>query len=82
MLKVGDKLRILYPFSVFRGCIIAMLVCVCIALTIGLVLEHQKRVEAQEQNVRMEKQLKEMSVQVNEIWAEYIATMKRIQQHG
>lgn len=24
MLKVGDKLRILYPFSVFRGCIVTV----------------------------------------------------------
>ena len=59
-----------------------MLACACIALTIGLVIEHQKRVEAQEQTIRMEKQIKEMSVQVNEIWAEYMGMMKRLQQHG
>lgn len=62
--------------------IIAMLTCLSFALAIGLVVEHQKRVEAQEQNLRMEQQIREMSVQVNEIWAEYMGMMKRIQQHG
>ena len=62
--------------------IIVILVCTCIALSIGLVVEHQKRVEAQEQTIRMERQIKEMSVQVNEIWAEYMGMMKRLQQHG
>ena len=38
--------------------------------------------EAQEQNARMEQQLKEMSAQVNEIWVEYMGIMKRLQQHG
>ena len=62
--------------------IIVILSCVCIALTIGLVIEHQKRVEAQQQNIRMEQQLKEISGQINEIWTEYMGVMKRIQGNG
>ena len=62
--------------------IIATLTCVCIVLAGGLIVEHQKRVVAEEQNARMEQQIKEISSQVNEIWNEYMGVMRRIQQHG
>ena len=58
------------------------LMCLCVALAIGLGVTQHKLLEAQEQNARMEQQLKEMGAQVNAIWVEYIGQMKRIQQHG
>lgn len=62
--------------------IVVALSCLCIALVIGLGVTQHKLLEAQEQNARMEQQLKEMGAQVNAIWVEYIGQMKRIQQHG
>lgn len=58
------------------------LTCLCVALAISLGVTHCQLQEAQEQNARMEQQLKEMSAQVNEIWVEYMGIMKRLQQHG
>lgn len=60
----------------------AFLACLCVAMAIALGIKHIQLVEAREQNARMELQMQEMSKQVNEIWAEYMGQMKRIQQHG
>ena len=62
--------------------IIAILACVCVALTIGLVVEHQKRMDAQELTAKQERQLKELYAQVNELTIQYIGIVKRIQGHG
>lgn len=58
------------------------LTCLCVALAIGLGVTQHKLLEAQEQNARMEQQLKKMGAQVNEIWVEYMGIMKRLQQHS
>ena len=62
--------------------ITAALACLCVALGIALGIEHHKRVQAQEQNARMEQQMREIRSQVDGIWSEYVSTIKRIQQHG
>ena len=62
--------------------ITAFLLCLCIALGIAYGLERQKRIEVEEQNARMERQVKEISSQVNEIWNEYMGVMKRVQNYG
>lgn len=62
--------------------IIAILVCVCVALAIELIEEHKKRVDAQELTVRQERQLKELYSQVNELTIQYIGIVKRVQGHG
>ena len=62
--------------------ITAFLLCLCIALGIAYGVERQKRIEVEEQNARMGRQVKEISSQVNEIWNEYMGVMRRIQNHG
>ena len=62
--------------------LIVFLTCLCIALLLVIGYQHEQYTELAEQNHKMELQIKEMSSQVNEIWAEYMGMMKRIQQHG
>ena len=62
--------------------LVVFLTCLCIALLLVIGYQHQQYAELVEQNHRMELQLKKMSSQVNEIWAEYMGVMKRLQQHG
>ncbi len=63
-----------------RLVVVLTLMCIILLLIIGY--QHEKYVELVEQNHKMEIQIREMSTQVNEIWAEYMGMMKRIQQHG
>lgn len=58
------------------------LACLCIALGIALGMEHYKLVQAQEENADMRRQIKEIRVQVDHIWAEYMGIVKRAQQYG
>lgn len=62
--------------------LVIFLTCLCIALLLVIGYQHEQYVELAAQNHKMELQIKEMSSQVNEIWAEYMGMMKRIQQHG
>lgn len=62
--------------------ITAFLTCLCVALMIALgVTQHQLN-EAQTENETMRQQIREIRVQVDEIWAEYMGLVKWIQQHG
>ena len=58
------------------------LACLCTALGIALGVEHYKLVQAQEENADMRRQIKEIQVQVDHIWAEYMGIVKRAQQYG
>lgn len=62
--------------------LVVFLTCLCIALLLVIGYQHEQYVELAAQNHKMGLQIKEMSNQVNEIWAEYMGMMKRIQQHG
>ena len=62
--------------------LVVFLTCLCIVLLLVIGYQHEQYEELVAQNHRMELQLKEMSSQVNEIWAEYMGVMKRLQQHG
>lgn len=58
------------------------LVLLCLTLTIALGVEHHKLIEVQEQNTRMEKQMKTLSAQVNEITAQWLDLVKRMKYHS
>ena len=58
------------------------LVLLCLTLTIALGVEHHKLIEVQEQNTRMEKQMKTLSAQVNEITAQWLELVKRVKYHN
>ena len=62
--------------------LVVFLTCLCIALLLVIGYQHEQYSELAAQNHRMEIQIREMSAQVNEIWAEYMGVMKRLQQHG
>ena len=62
--------------------LIVFLTSLCIVLLVIIGYQHEQYAELAEQNHKMELQIREMSTQVNEIWAEYMGMMKRIQQHG
>ena len=62
--------------------LVVFLTCLCIALLLVIGYQHEQYSELAVQNHRMEIQIREMSAQVNEIWAEYMGVMKRLQQHG
>jgi hypothetical protein len=57
------------------------LTCLCVALAISLGVTHCQLQEAQEQNARMEQQLKELYGQVNELTLQYVEIVKRVQNH-
>lgn len=58
------------------------LIFLSLALLLALGVQHQKLVEVQDQNMRMEKQIKELSGQVNEITASWLDLMKRVKYHN
>ena len=58
------------------------LVLLCLALTIALGVEHHKLIEVQEQNALMEKQMKTLTAQVNEITAQWLELVKRVKYHN
>jgi uncharacterized protein YoxC len=62
--------------------IVVSLLCLCIVLAVCLGMVTHRLVEAREQNARMEKQLKEITRQVDDIWIEYMSIMKRIQHNS
>ncbi len=58
------------------------LVLLCLTLTLALGVEHHKLIEVQEQNVLMEKQIKTLDAQVNEITAQWLDLVKRMKYHN
>ena len=58
------------------------LICLCVALCIAMGLQHRELVEAQAQNMRMEKQIKTLTAQVNEITAQWMEMVKRMKYHS
>ena len=62
--------------------LVVFLTILCMALLLVIGYQHEQYTELAAQNHKMELQIREMSTQVNEIWAEYMGMMKRIQQHG
>ena len=58
------------------------LALLCLTLTIALGVQHQKLLEVQEQNTRMEKQVKTLTAQVNEITAQWLELVKRVKYHN
>ena len=59
-----------------------LLVMLCLILTLALGVERQKLIEVQEQNALMEKQIKTLTVQVNEITAQWLDLVKRMKYHS
>ena len=62
--------------------LVAFLTCLCCALLLLVGYQYEQYSEARDTISKQETQLKELYAQVNEIWAEYMGMMKRIQQHG
>lgn len=58
------------------------LVCLCIALIIGLGVVTHQLIEARQVIDKQERQLKELYGQVNDITLQYVDLVKRLQQHG
>ena len=58
------------------------LILLCLTLTLALGVEHHKLIEVQEQNVLMEKQMKTLTAQVNEITAQWLELVKRVKYHN
>lgn len=58
------------------------LICLCIALAVGLGVETHRLVEARQTVDCQERQLKELYGQVNELTLQYVEIVKRIQKHG
>lgn len=61
--------------------ITAFLTCLCVALMIALGVTQYRLHEAKTENENMRQQIREIRTQVDEIWAEYMGLVKRIQQH-
>ena len=61
--------------------ITAFLTCLCVALMLALGVTQYRLHEAQAENENMRQQIREIRTQVDEIWAEYMGIVKRIQQH-
>lgn len=59
-----------------------VLICVCIALTVGLGVTTHRLVEARQTVDKQERQLKELYGQVNELTLQYVEIVKRLQRHG
>jgi preprotein translocase subunit SecG len=60
----------------------AFLICLCIALAIGLGVTQHKLTEARQVVDKQERQLKELYGQVNELTLQYVEIVKRMQRHG
>lgn len=58
------------------------LICLCIALAVGLGVVTHRLVEARATIDRQEAQLKELYGQVNELTLQYVGIVKRLQKHG
>ena len=58
------------------------LICVCVALAVGLGVVTHRLVEARQTVDKQERQLKELYGQVNEITLQYVEIVKRMQRHG
>jgi len=61
--------------------ITAFLTCLCVALMIALGVAQYRLHEARAENENLRQQIREIRTQVDEIWAEYMGLVKRIQQH-
>lgn len=61
--------------------ITAFLTCLCAALMLALGATQYRLHEAKAENESMRQQIREIRTQVDEIWAEYMGLVKRIQQH-
>ena len=61
--------------------ITAFLTCLCVVLMLALGVTQYRLHEAQAENENMRQQIREIRTQVDEIWAEYMGIVKRIQQH-
>lgn len=59
-----------------------LLILLCLTLTLALGVEHHKLIEVQEQNALMEKQMKTLTAQVNEITAQWLELVKRVKYHN
>ena len=59
-----------------------LLILLCLTLTLALGVEHHKLIEVQEQNALMEKQMKTLTAQVNEITAQWLDLVKRMKYHN
>lgn len=57
-------------------------IAMCVVLMIALGYEHHKAAELREKNARMEQQIKELTGQVEEISAQFIEVVRRVQSHG
>lgn len=62
--------------------ITVFLTCLCVALMLALGVTQYRLNEAKAENESMRQQIREIRTQVDEIWAEYMGLVKRIQQHG
>ena len=60
----------------------AFLICLCVALSVGLGVTTHRLVEARQTVDRQERQLKELYSQVNELTLQYVDIVKRLQRHG
>ena len=62
--------------------ITAFLTCLCVAIMLALGVTQYRLNEVKAENESMRQQIREIRTQVDEIWAEYMGLVKRIQQHG
>ena len=62
--------------------IVVALLCLCIALAVGLGVVTHRLVEARATIDKQETQLKELYGQVNELTLQYVGIVKRLQKHG
>ncbi len=58
------------------------LICVCVALAVGLGVATHQLVEARATVDKQERQLRELYGQVNELTLQYVEIVKRIQQRS
>ena len=58
------------------------LICLCVALAVGLGVVTHQLVEARQVIDKQERQLKELYGQVNELTLQYVDIVKRLQRHG
>ena len=59
--------------------ITVFLTCLCVALMIALGVTQYRLHEAKAENETMRQQMREIRVQIDEIWAEYMGLVKRLQ---
>jgi peroxiredoxin family protein len=58
------------------------LICVCVALAVGLGVTTHRLMEARATIDKQETQLKELYGQVNDLTLQYVGIVKRLQNHG